>query len=129
MCIRDRDKEDIIEAAPDVTNIASTAAIDADKTTLTNCTRLFDGAMEYFRLGGVPGEMVVEFDSPQDIESWAFYNDSFSGYGLADFEVQYSLDGETWTTLGTPVTGCTDREVTQNMAAPTTCLLYTSRCV
>lgn len=114
------DKEDIIEAAPDVTNIASTAAIDADKTTLTNCTRLFDGAMEYFTLGGVPGEMVVEFDSPQDIESWAFYNDSFSGYGLADFEVQYSLDGETWTTLGTPVTGCTDREVTQNMAAPTT---------
>ena len=114
------DKEDIIEAAPDVTNIASTAAIVADKTTLTNCTRLFDGAMSYFTLGGVPGEMVVAFDSPQDIESWTFYNDSYSGYGLADFEVQYSMDGETWTTLGAPVTGCADREVTQNMAAPTT---------
>lgn len=113
------DKEDIIESAPDVTNIAPTATIVEDKTTLTNCTRLFDGAMSYFTLGGVPGEMVVAFDSPQDIESWKFCNDSYSGYGLADFEVQYSLDGETWTTLGTPVTGSTDREVTQNMATPT----------
>ena len=116
------EKEDIIEAAPDVTNIASMAAIVEDETTLTNCTRLFDGSMSYFELGGVPGEMVIAFDSPQDIESWTFYNDSYAGYGLADFEIQYSLslDEEDWTTLGTPVTGCSDREITQSMATPVT---------
>lgn len=116
------EKEDIIEAAPDVTNIASMAAIVEDETTLTNCTRLFDGSMSYFTLGGVPGKMVIAFDSPQDIESWTFYNDSFAGYGLADFEIQYSLslDEEDWTTLGTPVTGCSDREITQSMATPVT---------
>lgn len=116
------EKEDIIEAAPDVTNIASMAAIVEDETTLTNCTHLFDGSMSYFELGGVPGKMVIAFDSPQDIESWTFYNDSYAGYGLADFEIQYSLslDEEDWTTLGTPVTGCSDREITQSMATPVT---------
>lgn len=110
------DKEDLLEVSPSVTNIAKKATIIEDQTTLKNCWKLFDGSISYFSLNGVPGEMVVKFDSPQEIEGWKFYNDTDSGYGLSTFTVSYSNDGTTWLPLGKPVEDNHDREVSQTLA-------------
>lgn len=117
------DKEDILIPTDELENFAPQAAVVEDQTTLQDYEKLFDGgysSSDWFTLGGIPGELVLEFEEPQEIDAWRFYNDMSRNYGLADFEVQYSTDGTTWNTLGTAVTGCADREVTQVLETPVT---------
>ena len=117
------DKEDILIPTDELENFAPQAAVVEDQTTLQDYEKLFDGgysSSDWFTLGGIPGELVLEFEEPQEIAAWRFYNDMSRNYGLADFEVQYSTDGTTWSTLGTAVTGCADREVTQVLETPVT---------
>lgn len=111
-------KEDIVESAPEVSNIAPKATVIAEKTTLNNAARLFDNSMSFFSLGDIPGEIVIKFESPQDIESWTFFNDTYRSYGIKDFVVSYSNDGETWSNLGDPVVDNKDREVSRTMSTP-----------
>lgn len=120
-----KDKEDIVLQATELSNLGPKASIDQEKTTLGGCEGLFDGETSVWdgpALGNVPGEVVFTFDSPQTIAEWKLLNGSYGG--LKSFELQYSVDGKEWKTLGVGVTGNEQVEVTQKIQEPEAARFY-----
>ena len=121
-----KDKEDIVLRATELSNLGPKASIDQENTTLGDCKLLFDGDTSNWTgmdvSGTIPGEAVFVFDSPQTIEKWTLLNSSYGG--AKTFELQYSLDGTEWKTLGTPVTGNEQKEVTQTVTDPVAAKYY-----
>ncbi|MCI9274052.1 MAG: hypothetical protein HFE39_08905 [Clostridiales bacterium] len=111
------DEEQSIETVdPNEVNLALNAKIVANQTNINNAYRLFDGLFNYFT-AGVPLNIVADLGAPQTITSWKLFNDTYTNYGLADFNIYGSNDAENYELIAS-VTGNTSVEVSQVVANP-----------
>ena len=102
------DKEDIVEQGQSEINLALNATVVEAQTTIApdQAARLLDGNKNDYILFNVPNTVTIDLGKEQTITSWTLVND-MEIYGLADFEIKGSLDGEKYTVL-TSVTGNTE---------------------
>ncbi len=98
------DDKDIVVSDPDVVNLAFEATIVEDQTTsyLMNAVKLVDGNKDRSFTFRLPGTITIDLGMEQTIDSWLLQNDyteKYGMYGLVDFEIKASNDGQTYTTI------------------------------
>ena len=85
---------------PNPTNLALGAEIVEDQTTISiyQAVKLVDGNKDVYISFRTPNTITIDLGAEQTITSWTLVND-MTTYGLADFEIKASNDGQEYTTI------------------------------
>jgi len=110
------ESKNIVTVDPAESNLALNAAIVAGQTNANNASRLVDGNKSQYISFGVGKKITIDLGAEQEITSWTLVNDT-SSWGLADFEIKASNDGENYTTI-VNVTGNNQVTVSGAIDAP-----------